>query len=138
MTQAIDVIRDALEQLRVADANAPLDDNDVASALRALNAMGRAWEADGLSIGWSDVAAAQDAMPTPPETDEAIGANLAVRLAARYGTQASATTVALASSGVSLIRAMVANNDFSRCSYDDIPRGTGQHLGGGWRQGFVH
>lgn len=138
MTQALNIIRDALEQSRVVDANAALDDNDVASALRALNAMMRAWEADGLSLGWSDVAAAQDAMPTPPETDEAIGANLAVRLAARYGVQVSQTTVALASSGVSLIRAMVANNDFSRCSYDDLPRGTGQGVGDGWRQGFVH
>lgn len=137
MTQAIDIIRDALEQLRVADANSTVDENDAATGLRALNAMMRAWEADGLSLGWSDVAATQDDMPTPPETDEAIGANLAVRLAAKYGANVSQTTVALASSGVSLVRAMVANNDYARCSYEDLPRGTGQRFGGGWRQGFV-
>lgn len=137
MTQAIDIIRDALEQIRVCDANAAIDDNDAASALRALNTMMRAWEADGLSLGWSDVASVQDDMPTPPETDEAIGANLAVRLSSKYGVQVSPITVSLATSGVSLIRAMIANNDFARCSYDDLPRGTGQSFGGGWRQGFV-
>lgn len=137
MTQAIDIIRDALEQIRVADANADISNNDAAAGLRALNAMMRAWEADGLSLGWSDVATAQDDMPTPPETDEAIGANLAVRMAAKYGVQVSPATVALASGGVSMIRAMIANNDYSRCSYDDLPRGTGQRSGGGWRQGFV-
>lgn len=137
MTQAIDIIRDALEQIRVADANAAIGDNDAATGLRALNAMMRSWEAGGLSLGWSDVVRTQDDMPTPPETDEAVGANLAVRLAAKYGVQVSATTVALATEGVSLIRAMIANNDYSRCSYGDLPRGTGQRSGAGWRQGFV-
>lgn len=129
MTQAIDIIRDALEQIRVADANAAVDVNDSATALRALNAMMRSWEADGLSLGWADITHADDDLPTPPEADEAIGANLAIRLAARYGVQLNPTTPAIAAAGVSLIRAMVASHDYARCSYADLPRGNAQRSG---------
>jgi hypothetical protein len=123
MTQAISIIRDALEQIRVADANAVLDENDTATALRTMNAMMRAWETDGLSVGWSDIQAATDDMPTAPEFDEAIAANLGVRLASRYGAEPSPALVALASGGVSLIRASVANADYARIHYDDLPVG---------------
>jgi hypothetical protein len=125
MTQAIDIIRDALEHLRVADANSALDVNDTATGLKALNAMMRAWEADGISLGWSDVAAATDAVPTPPEADEAIGANLAIRLAAKYGKQPDGSVVAIATNGVSMLHAMVYGNDYARCRYDDLPAGVG-------------
>lgn len=129
MTQAIDIIRDALEQLRVADSNAPLDVNDAETARRALNAMLRAWEANGLNLAWSDIARIDDAMPTPPEADEAIGANLAVRLAAKYGVNVAPGTTALASEGVALLRAISARTDYARTQYDDLPRGTGQRMG---------
>lgn len=136
MTQTIDIIRDALEHLRVADSNPALDANDTATALRSLNAMMRAWEADGISLGWSDVTDATAAMPTPPEADEAIGANLAIRLAAKYGVQPSASVVAIASNGVSMLHALIASNDYARCQYDDLPMGSAQPTAGGWRAGF--
>lgn len=136
MTQAIDIIRDALEQLRVADGDNALDANDTAAGLKSLNAMMRAWEADGISLGWSDVTNATAAMPTPPEADEAIGANLAIRLAAKYGKQPDASVVAIASNGVAMLHALIASNDYARCQYDDLPRGNMQRTAGGWRAAF--
>jgi len=133
MTQAIDIIRAALQHLRVVDAAAALDENDTADAIKSLNAMMRAWEADGISLGWSDVVAATDAMPTPPEADEAIGYNLAVRLGSRFGVMPGQDVVSLASSGVSLLRALVASSDYSRCSYGDLPAGNAQRTGS-WRE----
>lgn len=136
MTQAISIIRDALQHIRVADAGAALDENDTADALRALNQMMRTLEVDGVSLGWQDVAAAADDMPTPPEADEAIGYGLAVRLAPRYGVQPDAATVQMASSTLAVLRANVLSNLYERCSYDDLPRGDAQRPGGGWRAGF--
>lgn len=136
MTQAISIIRDALQHLRVADADIALDENDTTDALRALNQMMRTWEVDGISLGWQDVAAAQDEVPTPPEADEAIGYGLAIRLASRFGVQPDAVVVQLAAQGVGMLRAFVMSNLYERCNYDDLPVGNSQRVGGGWRAGF--
>lgn len=136
MTQALSIIRDALQHLRVADANTALDENDAADALRALNQMMRTWEVEGVSLGWQDVAEASDDMPTPPEADEAIGYGLAIRLAPRFGVQPDAVTVQMAAQGLGTLRAFVASNLYARCSYDDLPIGNAQRVGGGWRAGF--
>lgn len=129
MTQALSIIRDALEEVRVADASAVPAAVDVASALSRLNRMMRTLEVDGISLGWQDVAAATDELPTPPEADEAIMYGLAVRLAASYGVSLAPATVELAASSLGVLRALVASNQYLRVRYDDLPTGTGQRCG---------
>lgn len=136
MTQAISIIRDALQHLRVVDAGGALDANDTADALRALNQMMRTLEVDGISLGWQDVTASQNDMPTPPEADEAIGYGLAARLAPRFGVQLDPMVSGMATSGLGVLRALVSSNLYERISYDDLPRGDGQRIDGGWRAGF--
>lgn len=125
MSKAIDVIRDALGHLRVVDAQGPLNEQDTADALRVLNLMMRSLEADGINLGWSDVATANDTLPIPPEAEEAIGYGLAVRLRARYGTAPDADVAILAAAGISMLRALAASTEYSRLSYDDLPAGQG-------------
>jgi hypothetical protein len=138
MTQVIDIVRDALGHLRVTDANGPVDENDCADAIGALNRLMRAWEAEGLSMGWSDVSTPEQDMPTPPEADEAIGAHLALRLASKYGKQPDPTVAAIAGNGEAMLRAQVASNSFERIDYPDLPIGQGQRFGyRGWRNGFI-
>lgn len=100
MAQVRDIVRDALGHLRVIDANAPVKPIDMRDAIRALNLMVRRWEADGLALGWSDVAEPTDALPLPPEAEEAVGYNLALRLRVRYGVQIDPDLVALADAGL--------------------------------------
>lgn len=100
MAQVQDIVRDALGHLRVIDANAPVKPIDMRDAIRALNLMVRRWEADGLALGWSDVAEPTDALPLPPEAEEAVGYNLALRLRVRYGVQIDPDLVALADAGL--------------------------------------
>lgn len=135
MSKVSEIVSDALQHLRVMDAGSAMDANDLASGIRALNAMMRAWEVDGISLGWSDVAAGDDEMPTPPEAEEAIGYGLAVRLRARYGVAADPDVTAMAEAGVSMLRAQVASTDYARCQYDDLPRGNNQRAGS-WREAF--
>jgi hypothetical protein len=136
MTQALDVIRDALGYLRVVDANAPIDANDASDALRQLNMMLIGWEADGVPLGWSAATTLDSALTSPPEADEAIGYNLAVRLRPRYGTTADPDVQGMAVASLAQLRALVASVDYARCSYPDLPRGNAQRYGEGWRAGF--
>lgn len=125
MAQVQDIVRDALGHLRVIDANAPVKPIDMRDAIRALNLMVRRWEADGLALGWSDVSDPTDALPLPPEAEEAVGYNLALRLRARYGVQIDPDIVALASAGLSALQRdrivempLVLDRAFAPCGYN--------------------
>lgn len=125
MAQVQDIVRDALGHLRVIDANAPVKPIDMRDAIRALNLMVRRWEADGLALGWSDVSEPTDVLPLPPETEEAVGYNLALRLRARYGVQIDPDIVALASAGLSALQRdrivempLVLDRAFAPCGYN--------------------
>lgn len=125
MTQVNDIVRDALGHLRVLDANAPVKPVDMRDAIRAMNLMLRRWEANGLALGWSDVSEPTDTLPLPPEAEEAVGYNLAVRLRARYGVQIDPDIVALASAGLSALQRdrivempLVLDRAFAPCGYN--------------------
>lgn len=136
MTQVIDIIRDALGHLRVIDAETAPAPSDTRDAMRALNQMMRAWEAEPLPLGWSDVSETAQEMPTPPEADEAIGYNLAIRLNARYGQTLDASIIGMATDGKALLSAMVTSSTYIRTEYPDLPRGEAQWGRHGWRAGF--
>lgn len=73
-------------------------------AVTALNAMMQRWEANGLALGWYAVAALADELVTPPEADEPMAANLAVRLQPEYGAQLSPAVLGLADGGLAALR----------------------------------
>lgn len=118
MSTVAQLVRDALMHLGVIDAVQPIKPQDSADAIRALNMMVRRWEADGLALGWVDVESPSNTLPGPPEAEEAIGYNLALRLQARFSTQASSDVIAFAQMGMSSLRADIASRDAARLSYD--------------------
>jgi hypothetical protein len=114
-----------------------VDENDAADAIKALNRMMRGWEAEGLSLGWSDVSRPEQEVSTPPEADEAMGAHLAMRLAPKYGKQIEPAVLAIATNGESMLRALVTSSSYERTHYPDLPIGQGQRFGYyGVRNGF--
>lgn len=123
MSKVVEIVRDALGHLRIGDADAAPDPIDLRDGIRALNLMMRAWEAQDLPVGWYDVAGPDEVMPTDPAYDEAIGANLAIRLRARYGATLDGDVVQLATDGKALVSAMCAMSDFARLDYPDLPSG---------------
>jgi hypothetical protein len=126
MTQVSSIVRDALLHLRVQDAAEAVDAQAMQDAIRALNGMMQRWEADGVSVGWTDVSAPDDTLPAPAEAEEAISYNLAVRLRARYGVAIDPDVIQMATDGLAALRADVVANSFNRLNYDDLPAGTGQ------------
>lgn len=84
MTEVATIVRDALVILGVRDAQQPIPAIDMEDGIRVLNMMLRRWEANGLTLGWTDVVNPSDELPLPPEAEEAVGYNLAIRLRGRY------------------------------------------------------
>lgn len=136
MSKVVEIVRDALSHLRVADADAALDPIDLRDGIRALNLMMHSWEAENLPLGWVDVSGPDDEMPTDFAFDEAIGTNLAIRLRARYGATLDADVVQMATDGKALVSAMCAATDYVRVSYPDLPCSEGGNRYGGYQDGM--
>lgn len=103
MASVADIVGRALRLLRVVDANEAVEASDFATAVLALNQMVRRWEADGIALGWLDVANPADTLPAPPETEEALAYNLAVRLRPEYGASLDGDVVGIAKYSLSCL-----------------------------------
>lgn len=99
MAKVEETVSAALRILRVIDARQPVKPADMSTAIKALNSMMRRWEANTLSLGWSDVSNPSDDMPVPDEALEPIEFNLAVRLRPEYGTTLDPDTLQMARQG---------------------------------------
>ena len=98
--KAIDIIRRSLLIIRVIDSVEAPNDDDAKDALTSLNTMMRRWEAKGIALGWNTVANVQDDLPAPPEAEEAIAYNLALRLCPLFGKQMGPVEMGIARSGL--------------------------------------
>ncbi|WP_293705549.1 packaged DNA stabilization gp4 family protein [Stenotrophomonas sp. UBA7606] len=85
MTTVAEIVSGALDLLRVKDATEAAEAEDMATGISSLNMMMARWEANGYSVGWTPVSNPADVLPVPPEVDEAVMFNLALRLRPRYG-----------------------------------------------------
>jgi hypothetical protein len=80
MSKVSAVVRDAMLLLKAVDAQSAIPPQDCEDAIRQLNLLGTRWEANGLAIGWANVAAPDDDMPSVDEAELALIYNLAVNL----------------------------------------------------------
>ena len=111
MTTAAELITDAFTLIRSNDPGEALEEYDFAQAKRALNRMMRRWEANGLSLGWQDVVETTDVLPIPPEAEEPVVYNLAVKLRAIYGATLEEDVLSLARNGYAqLLRDVITVN----------------------------
>lgn len=100
----LDLIRRSLLLIRVIGSNEAPDDDDAKDALMALNTMMRRWEANGIAMGWNDVADVNEELPAPPEAEEAIAYNLALRLCPLFGKEPTMDLRGVARSGLEAVR----------------------------------
>jgi hypothetical protein len=80
MTLVSNIVRSSLLLLDAIDAAGAVPAQDFQDAVLSLNRLCTRWEANGLALGWSNVAAPDDVMPSPDEAELAIIYNLAVLL----------------------------------------------------------
>lgn len=104
MSTVAQIVRDALLHLGVLDAEEAVEAVDSSDAIRALNLMMSRWEASGLALGWTEVSSPDDDLPAPPEAEEAIGFNLALRLRPRYDLPIAPDVVQMANDSLAILR----------------------------------
>lgn len=102
--QVIDVVARSLRILRVVDAEAAPNVNQVKTAIDALNAMMARWEANGINVGWSNALTPDELLTAPDEAVEAICYNLAARMRSEFGVVMDPDVIALAADGLNLLR----------------------------------
>lgn len=136
MTKVADIVADTMKILRKLDPNEAPDAADARDCVRGLNLMMRNWEVEGLSVGWQDVAEVTDDLPAPPEAEEAIAFNLALRMRSRFGARLDQDVIIIAVDTLAILRAQVASNEYNRLSYPDLPAPNGQ-VWGNWRDGYT-
>lgn len=100
MATVAKVVGRALRLIQVVDARQPVRASDMETAIEALNAMIRRWEADGISLGWMPNDNPSEEVLVPDEAVQAVAANLAVVLAPEYGVAVSAVVAQMASAGM--------------------------------------
>lgn len=100
----IRLVTRSLRLIGVVDAAEAPEAEDYVTALEALNAMMRRWEANGIALGWNDVDVNTEDVPAPPEALEAIIFNLAMTLGAEYGVEIRPDVAAVAARGQNELR----------------------------------
>jgi len=100
MATVAKVVGRALRLIQVVDARQPVRASDMETAIEALNAMIRRWEADGISLGWMPNDNPSEEVLVPDEAVQAVAANLAVVLAPEYGVSVSAVVAQMAAAGM--------------------------------------
>lgn len=78
------VIRDALQEILVQAAEQPITADEGQSAIRLLNRMMSAWEANGIDLSYTAVNSLNDAITVVDGALDAIVLNLAIKLAPQY------------------------------------------------------
>lgn len=78
------VIRDALQEILVQAAEQPITADEGQSAIRLLNRMMSAWEADGIDLSYTAIDSLNDAITVVDGALDAIVLNLAIKLAPQY------------------------------------------------------
>lgn len=78
------VIRDALQEILVQASEQPIESNEANDAIRLLNRMMAAWEADGIDLSYTPIDSLADTITVVDGALDGIVLNLAVKLAPQY------------------------------------------------------
>ncbi len=124
------IVSRALRLVGVLDAGESAAAIDMQTGIEVLNALCTRIEADGLAIGWANVASPAEDMPTRPEHDEPIAYILAVRLGDEFRVSVPETVIVTASYGMSKMHADALRVDGARLDYDLPGNASGGRLAG--------
>lgn len=85
MTKVIQIVRSAMQKIRVADSNNAPDPNMTADAIACMNRMVMRWQANGTQLGFSPADGPDEVISIPIEAEQAVIYNLALDLGSEYG-----------------------------------------------------
>jgi len=85
MAKVNEIVVDALENLVTQADETPIEASEGRAAIRTLNDMMAMWAAQGVNLGYTNVADLGDTVTVAPGAILGIKANLAIHLAPKYG-----------------------------------------------------
>lgn len=108
MEKAGDIIKDALTEITVLGAEAPVEPTDAQAAIRYLNRMMAALDADGIDLGYTEVDSFADNMTVPAGANEGIVSLLGLKMWTQYsdGQPPPPVLVASVRSGLNTLRVL--------------------------------
>lgn len=125
-TTAGDVITMALKSILVAAPDAPLEADEYADTLQALNNYMAALSSDGIKLGYSRVCNIADIVTIPDGAVRGVAANLALEMAPQFGGKVSAALVKQAQDGLKTLYRMGVKVGESRYPVN-LPGGAGNY-----------
>ena len=125
--KAGDIIKDALTEITVLGAEAPVEPTDAQGAIRYLNRMMAALDARGIDLGYTEVNSLGDTITVPAGANEAMVYLLALRLFNQYSEDGAAVPVILAQNARDGLKtlAQIAVNIGATEYPDTLPIGSG-------------
>lgn len=87
MKTALQIINRAYSKIRVKGEGQSLTSEQISDAIDELNSMVWELDADGLHIGWSDIALSSDQLSTPDWLSSLLENGLAIRMGVEFGVQ---------------------------------------------------
>ena len=132
-----DIIKDALFECTVLGAEAPVEASEAQGAIRYLNRMMAAFDADGIDLGYTEVTNLADVITVPAGANDGIVAQLAVRLWTQYTDDQPVPSelIARANSGKASMRNIAVT--VGQTEYGDtLPIGSGNKSSGDWSDHF--
>jgi len=125
-TTAGDVVTGALKLILVEASESPLEADEYADGLTALNDFMAGLESDGLRLGYVRVCNISDIVTVPDGAIRAIKSNLAIELAPQFGGKISAALLKQATEGMSTLRKIGVRVGQSRLP-SSLPMGSGNY-----------
>jgi len=104
MATAGDIANSALKRILVQASDAPLEADEYADFIEAMNNYMAALEAEGVKLGYTPVDNVADSVTVPPGALRGLIANLAIEVAPDFGGSISASLVGQARSGMQAMR----------------------------------
>jgi hypothetical protein len=120
----LEVVEDAFEEIAVKTAETPLTNDELQAGIRRCNRMLVAWADIGTIQGYNPVLNGSDTIDIQPEAEDAVIANLALKLAPSFSKPLTQALVAFA--GDSLDRLRASNSIVGEVAFPDtLPIGSG-------------
>ena len=123
-TKTSEVVIDALENIVVQADEAPIEQSEARSVIRALNDMMATWAAKGIELGFTNVSDMADPITVAPGAILGIKLKLALVIAPKYEVNPSPSLIAAAKEAFDACIDLAVN--MSESEYPStLPRGSG-------------
>jgi hypothetical protein len=127
MTKVNEYVTDILEELVIQADEAPIEASEAQAVIRFLNDRMFAWDALGITLGYTKVSNLSDVVTVADGAKMGIVAQVAIDIAPKYDVPVPAATVARATEGFNAIMNLADIGSNSMEFPSTLPRGSGNY-----------